>query len=89
MAGTSNPIQSRPTEFLYEYDFDENGALYYLGSCGKKRVWQNPHVIGQVQAFGSSVGAGTVDLFVGRVAQNCRTQNEPFSYFGVDLGKDR
>jgi len=39
MAGTSNPIQSRPTEFLYEYDFDENGALYYLGSCGKKRVW--------------------------------------------------
>jgi hypothetical protein len=36
-------LQERPTEFIYEYDFDENGALYFLGSFGKKRLWQNPH----------------------------------------------
>ncbi|TNV72110.1 hypothetical protein FGO68_gene17155 [Halteria grandinella] len=82
-------LQERPTEFIYEYDFDENGALYFLGSFGKKRLWQNPHQIGQVQSFASSIGAGTVDLFVGRVATNSRTQNEPFSYFGVDLGEGR
>jgi E3 ubiquitin-protein ligase HECTD1 len=87
--GATSAIPTRPTEFIYEYDFDENGALFYLGSFGKKRLWQNPHVIGQVQAFASSVGAGTVDNFVGRVATNCRTQNEPFSYFGVDLGEGR
>lgn len=87
--GSTNLLQERPTEFLYEYDFDENGALYYLGSFGKKRLWQNPHQLGQLQAFASSVGAGTVDMFVGRVATNCRTQNEPFSYFGVDLGEGR
>ena len=47
-----------PSEFLYEYDMDENGALFFLGSFGKKRIWQNPHKIGQVQAFASSIGAG-------------------------------
>ena len=87
--GANSAIPTRPTEFIYEYDFDENGALFYLGSFGKKRLWQNPHVIGQVQAFASSVGAGTADNFVGRVVTNCRTQNEPFSYFGVDLGEGR
>jgi len=29
----------RPSEFVFDYDFDENGALYFLGSFGKKRVW--------------------------------------------------
>lgn len=66
-------FEERPTEFIYEHDFDENGAVYFLGSFGKKRMWQNPHTVGQVQAFASSVGAGTVDLFLGRVATNCRT----------------
>jgi len=28
-----------PTEFFYEYNFDENGVLYYLGTYGKKRNW--------------------------------------------------
>jgi hypothetical protein len=88
-AGGTGLLNERPTEFLYEYDFDENGALFFLGSFGKKRLWQNPHQIGQVQAFASSIGAGTVDLFVGRIATNCRTQNEPFSYYGVDLGEGR
>ena len=87
--GAPNLVKERPSEFIYEYDFDENGALYFLGSFGKKRLWQNPHQIGQVQAFASSIGAGTVDLFVGRIATNCRTQNEPFSYYGVDLGEGR
>lgn len=24
-----------PDEFVYQYDFDDNGALYFLGSYGK------------------------------------------------------
>lgn len=39
-------LKDRPTEFIFDYDFDENGALYFLGSFGKKRVWQNPHSVG-------------------------------------------
>lgn len=79
-----------PTEFNFEYNFDENGVLYYLGSMAKRRNWQNPHSIGQVQAFASSVGQGcSVENFVGRTVQNCRTEDEPYSFFGVDLGMER
>jgi len=58
--------QQMPLEFVYEYDLDENGALFYLGSNGRTRQWQNPHAIGKVQAFASSVGSGRVEDFVGR-----------------------
>ena len=42
-----------------------------------------------MQAFASSIGAGTPSNFVGREATNCRTQNEVNSYFGVDLRDGR
>ena len=35
-----------PTEFTFQSPFDENGALYFLGSFGKRRLWQNPHMLG-------------------------------------------
>ena len=38
--------QAPPAEFSFEYNFDENGALYYLGSSGRSRLWQNPHSLG-------------------------------------------
>lgn len=78
-----------PAEFNYEFDFDEGGALYFLGSSGRRKLWQNPHSTAHVQAFASSIGAGKIEDFVGRIASNCRTHNEPYSYFGIDLGKDR
>lgn len=78
-----------PDEFVYNYDFDDNGALYWLGSYGKSRVWQNPHTCGQVHCFASSIGQGNVENFVGRVSTNTRTANEAYSYFGVDLGDSR
>jgi len=28
-----------PDEFVYSYDFDDNGALYWLGTYGKTRIW--------------------------------------------------
>ena len=34
------PILSEPpVEFVFDYNFDENGALYYLGTFGKRRPW--------------------------------------------------
>lgn len=39
LGGTNALLNQQPKEFIYEYDFDENGALYYLGSFGKKRIW--------------------------------------------------
>ena len=72
-------------EFVYQYDFDENGALFFLGSKGNSRLWNNPHCIGEVEAFGSSIGQGRIEEIVGRKLTKTRTHNEAFSYFGVDL----
>ena len=74
---------------MYQYDFDDNGALYWLGSYGKTRVWQNPHTLGLVHSFASSIGQGHAENFTGRESTNTRTANEPYSYFGVDLGEGR
>jgi hypothetical protein len=26
-------------EFVYSYDFDENGVFYYLGTYGRRKLW--------------------------------------------------
>ena len=75
--------------FKYTYDFDENGALYYLGTKGKRHQYRNPHEINMVKAFSSSISKGQVSDFVGRNLVNLRTENEENSFFGVDLGKNR
>ncbi len=33
-------------EFVYKFDFDDNGAIYYLGTRGKTRPFNNPHISG-------------------------------------------
>ena len=75
--------------FKYTYDFDENGALYFLGTKGKRHQYRNPHEINMVKAFASSVSKGQVSDFVGRNLVNLRTENEENSFFGVDLGNNR
>ena len=36
------------SDFHFEYNFDENGVLYYLGTAGSTRPYENPHILGQV-----------------------------------------
>ena len=80
---------SRLPIFKYNYDFDENGALYYLGTLGKKYIYRNPHELNLVKVFASSISKGEKSDFVGRNLVNLRTENEEFSFFGVDLGQNR
>ena len=75
--------------FKYTYDFDENGALYYLGTKGRKNQYRNPHELKLVTAFASSLSKGQISDFVGRNLVNLRTENEENSFFGVDLGENR
>ena len=35
----SNLPPEPPSEFFFEYNFDENGVLFYLGTLGKRRLW--------------------------------------------------
>ena len=75
--------------FKYEFDFDENGVFFYLGTQGKKSLYKNPAEIGIVKVFSSSLGKGNLSDFVGRNLVNLRTENEENSFFGVDLGENR
>jgi hypothetical protein len=75
--------------FKYEYDFDENGVFFYLGTQGKKNRYKNPAEIGLVKVFSSSLGKGNLSDFVGRNLVNLRTENEENSFFGVDLGENK
>jgi hypothetical protein len=75
--------------FTYKYDFDENGALFYLGSMGRTNTYTNPYTLSQVKVFFSSMGKGSYEDFVGRNLVNCRTLNEPNAFMGIDLGLER
>jgi hypothetical protein len=76
-------------EFNYDYDFDEKGVFYYLGTLGRTCPYRNPYDIGQVKVFCSSLGKGKPREFVGRESVNLRTLNESNSFFGIDFGEDR
>lgn len=76
-------------EFVYSYDFDENGALYYLGSYGRSQLWENPHILGSIKVFSSSVLSGKLEDIAGRVPSSFKTKNEMNAYVGVDLGLNR
>ena len=76
-------------KFKYKSDFDHNGALYYLGTQGLTKKYENPHKLKLIKAFGSSLLSGNFSDFVGRKFINLSTENEENSFFGVDLGPDR
>jgi len=76
-------------EFSYNYDFDQNGVFYFLGTVGKSTSYKNPHITKQAKAFYSSLGKGNISNFIGRELENLRTLNEPYSFFGVDIGEER
>ena len=84
-----NSNQPLVQAFVYNFDFDENGLFFFLGTEGRKKMWQNPHLVGQVQAFASSIGFGSIHDLIGRKCVNLRSLNEPFSFFGVDIGEGR
>jgi len=85
-------IPDLPEEFVYDYDMDENGLMYFLGTFGHRKMWQNPHLANQVTCFGTSCGSnvnGNIWDIVGRSATNFKTINEKDSHVGFDLGPDR
>jgi hypothetical protein len=46
LVDAQNELTAQPYEFVFQQHFDEEGALFFLGSFGKKRLYQNPHTIG-------------------------------------------
>jgi hypothetical protein len=76
-------------EILYEYksDFDENGVLYYLGTCGKLNQWENPHDLKLVQVTCSSLqnDSRPPSAIVGRETVRCVTRPLENSWIQIDF----
>ena len=85
----SNISRNYNPKFKYKSDFDHNGALYYIGTLGLTKNYENPHKLKLIKAFGSSLLSGNFSDFVGRKYTNLSTENEENSFFGVDLGPNR
>jgi hypothetical protein len=71
--------------------FDKNGVLYHIGCRGGKKVHSNPHNDGEVMVAWSSIGDGSVDLFVSHEYNGAfsYTSNAANSWMSVDLGRQR
>lgn len=76
-------------EFRYNHDFDENGAIFWLGSNGKTANFKDPYTLGKIKVVFSSIGKGRYEDFVSRALTNCRTMNEPNAFIGIDFGPDK
>lgn len=74
-------------EFKHNSDFDENGLLYFLGTCGRSSQWCNPMELGLCQVTMSSVhkASSPASSIVGRQAVRCVTSNQQHSSFMIEL----
>lgn len=78
-------------EFTYQYDFDENGIMYWIGTNGKKcSEWVNPATANLVY-----ITSNEQNLPFGRLkdilsrdvnAINCHTNDNKKAWFTIDLG---
>ncbi|EDW13533.2 E3 ubiquitin-protein ligase Ufd4 [Drosophila mojavensis] len=77
--------------FTYNFDFDEEGLIYYIGSNGKTCEWVNPAQYGLVQVTsseGKTLPYGKLEDILSRdgVSLNCHTKDNKKAWFSIDLG---
>ncbi|CAL7934247.1 unnamed protein product [Xylocopa violacea] len=78
--------------FKYQYDFDENGLLYWIGTNAKTcSEWVNPGQYGLVvvtSSNGRNLPYGHLEDILSRdpSALNCHTNDDRRAWFSIDLG---
>jgi hypothetical protein len=89
---TSFSSQSRwvsRTDHVYRHDFDQNGAIHWIGTRGFARPFENPHISGEVRVTCSPLDCGAADIITSRRCLCCWSSNIPGSWICIDLGKYR
>jgi len=71
------------TNFVYSFDLDTNGIIYHLNGGNQKDDKSG------IVVSSSSVAVGEVVDFINRNKARCWTQNQPYSWYQVDLGSER
>lgn len=78
--------------FQYNYDFDDQGILYYIGTKGGSAKWRNPCLMEfGVKITSSSIERGNPIEILGRKATSSEvwTKDVPSSWICLDLGVGR
>ena len=75
------------TRFVHQYPMDENGILYFFGSHGKTKPWQNPADQGMciVTTCEMMPDSAPCNALCGREALRCVTKPSANCWFAVDL----
>jgi len=76
-------------QFEYKSDFDDQGILYWLATCGRRQPWENPHLTGKVIVSASSIEKGAPHDMLLRTPTELWTKDVPASWFSIDLGPTR
>lgn len=87
-----NDNTNLPMEFKYEYDFDQNGVIYWVGTNGKTSIhWVNPGQHGLMIARSSEgriLEFGIAEDILERSSSPkiCHTNDDENSWISIDLG---
>ena len=73
--------------FEYEYDFDENGLIFYLGTYANTKNFKNPGISGivGVSSSGLEKDSKRIGYFIGRESVRCVTTQKEWSDMELDL----
>ena len=82
-----NELARQPRTFRYHSDLDENGVMWYLGTCGKTQPYANPAEAGFVKVVSSGLMGDSAPLSaaVGRELVRCVTTPVKNSWFVFEL----
>ena len=80
-------LAKAPRTFRYQADFDENGVMWYLGTCGRTAPYANPAEAGFVRVVSSGLMGDSAPLSaaVGRELVRCVTTPVKNSWFVFEL----
>jgi hypothetical protein len=80
-------VKNGPKQFVYGSDFDENGLMFYLGTCGKTAPYTNPAAAGFVRVTSSGLMGDSMPLSsaVGRETVRCVTTPVRNSWFQFEI----
>ena len=80
-------LSRSPRVFRYQYDLDENGVMFYLGTCGRTQPYTNPAEAGFVKVVSSGLmdDSAPLSAAVGRELVRCVTTPVRNSWFVFEL----
>ena len=74
-------------KFVHKHPMDENGILYFFGTFGKRKAYQNPAKLGMVIVNTSEMmpDSAQCGAFIGRQCVRCVTKPSASCWFSIDF----